>query len=113
MTTLETKNGTKFNFKLDNGLPYKPTIETDIKMFSQKDNMQAGVVHLILNDLFPDNNQLKIESLFVDEADIYIDIGDYYIYAEHGNDFIYESAKNKTLIIQLFKNDKFIVTLGF
>lgn len=107
MTTLETKNGTKFNFKLDNGLPYKPILDTTFKLFNQKNNKDAGIIRIFLENNEQNNllSNIEFKALEIDEHEVYIDLGDYYLYIEHNSNFFYQSAQNKTLFIELYRND--------
>lgn len=36
MSSIELKNKTKFNFELENGLPYKPSITSRVELYTQK-----------------------------------------------------------------------------
>lgn len=82
MSTFTSSNGTKFNFKLDNGLPYKPILETTFKLFSQKNNKNAGIIQIFLesNDLNNSLDSIVFESFSIDDKEAYLDIGKFYIY---------------------------------
>lgn len=115
MSSIQTNIGTNFNFKLENGLPYKPGINVDTKIFSQKQNKNAGIVHFILNphSVGFDISNINIESINVDKDNIYLDIGNFYLIGENNSDLIYNSAENKTLVIKLYNNTEFLFAIGF
>lgn len=110
MSTFTSSNGTRFNFKLDNGLPYKPILETTFKLFSQKNNKNAGIIQIFLesNDLNNSLDSIVFESFSIDDKEAYLDIGKFYIYIEHNNEFFYKSAQDKTLFVELYSNEKFL-----
>ncbi len=54
-----------------------------------------------------------IAGMKIDQNEIYIDIGDYYIVGDHRSPFIWKSAEEKTLFISIYKNGKFIAGYNF
>lgn len=117
MNTIQANNENKtvFKFYLENGLPYKPVVEADVKLFKQNGNKNAGLIHLNLKEIPAEVNleQLKCHKLTVDQNEVYIDVGEHYIVGWHGSDFIYKSAEEKTLQVGIFRNEEFIMGVGF
>jgi len=104
------ENNTVFNLRFENGLPYKPIIRAEPKLFAQKQNANAGVVRLEIDE-FPQGinpAEISFQRLTIDNNEIYADIGGYYIVAWHGSDFIYKSAEKRTLFIGVYHKGDYV-----
>lgn len=107
MSSIELNNKEKFNFELENGLPYKPVITSRVELYTQKYDKKAGVVDLYIKNKFEEN--VVVQKVHVDEDCVYLDIGDFYIVGEHFSSFIYQSATNNTLGFRVFNGEKMVI----
>lgn len=119
MSAIQANNENKTVFKIimDNGLPYKNIIRCETTLFKQEGNDRAGIVHLELPNPSPIDNNLDYilsshHGIRLDEEQVFIDIGDYYIAGDHCSKFILQSAEEKTLFVTIYKNKKFIAGYG-
>jgi hypothetical protein len=106
------ENKTVFNLSFANGLPYKPVIRCETTLFTQKNDENAGIIHLELPKLSPIDDRLgeilkHHNGILIDEEEIFIDIGEFYIVGDHCSEFIWNSAEEKTLQVTIYKNGKF------
>jgi hypothetical protein len=115
MSTIQTNNENKtvFNLYFDNGLPYKPVIRCETTLFTQQSNENAGIIHLELPNPSPIDDKLEEalkshKGVTIDEEEVFIDIGEFYIVGDHCSEFIWNSAEEKTLQVTIYKNGKFL-----
>lgn len=115
MSAIQTNNDNKtfFNLSFDNGLPYKPVIRCETTLFTQQSNENAGIIHLELPNPSPIDERLNEalkshNGVTIDEEEVFVDIGEFYIVGDHCSEFILRSAENKTLYVSIYKNGAFL-----
>lgn len=114
---IQTNNESKtaFNLNFDNGLPYKPVIRCETKVFHQKESENAAIIHLniLSGELDSVLNEFQCLRTVIDENEIYVDVGDYYIVGAHGSNLVVQSAREKTIAVKFYREGRFLFWIGF
>ena len=119
MSTIQTnnENQTVFNLSFDNGLPYKPVIRCETKVYHQKNREGTAIMHLLLPESPIDarlDEELKvIQGMRMDEDELFVIIDDYYIVGYHGSSLAWKSAEEGTLYVSIYKDENFIAGYKF
>lgn len=96
-----------FNFKLENGLPFKPMIEPEHKYYYTKDKTE-----IICSIYLTDNELLKLGEIQKIKATtdynnsvMFLDVNDKYIIIQMVPSKILEAKKNEKLNFQFYKKE--------
>ena len=109
------ENKTVFNIIMENGLPYKPFIIAETSVFTQKGNPEAAIVHLNIttDELDGVLDSFECKRTTIDDSQVYVDVGDYYIVGEHNSNLVTNSARDRTIAVKFYRNGNFLFWIGF